>query len=130
MKIYQNYYLFQEYENMTKQPGCNPDVWVNLACTYFFLGMYTQAEEAALKGEVNNCSVNDTYLWLDIYRISGFTKAFDFINEIIWQMTIYFAKCDFGLLIRVGKTKPKMPKFYFDIILLLPSPMQSLALYY
>ncbi|NWV44113.1 IFT56 protein, partial [Grantiella picta] len=39
----------KEYEALTKQPTCNPDVWVNLACTYFFLGMYTQAEQAALK---------------------------------------------------------------------------------
>ncbi|KAM4671325.1 intraflagellar transport protein 56 isoform 1-T1 [Amazona ochrocephala] len=39
----------EEYEALTKQPACNPNVWVNLACTYFFLGMYTQAEQAALK---------------------------------------------------------------------------------
>ncbi|KFU84543.1 Tetratricopeptide repeat protein 26, partial [Chaetura pelagica] len=39
----------EEYEALTQQPACNPDVWVNLACTYFFLGMYTQAEQAALK---------------------------------------------------------------------------------
>uniref|UniRef100_A0A670K4U6 Intraflagellar transport protein 56 n=1 Tax=Podarcis muralis TaxID=64176 RepID=A0A670K4U6_PODMU len=39
----------EEYEELTKRSGCNPDVWVNLACTYFFLGMYTQAEQAALK---------------------------------------------------------------------------------
>ncbi|XP_019400753.1 PREDICTED: intraflagellar transport protein 56 isoform X3 [Crocodylus porosus] len=39
----------EEYEALTKKPGCNPDVWVNLACTYFFLGMYTQAEQSALK---------------------------------------------------------------------------------
>uniref|UniRef100_A0A8U7N2R7 Intraflagellar transport protein 56 n=1 Tax=Corvus moneduloides TaxID=1196302 RepID=A0A8U7N2R7_CORMO len=39
----------EEYEALTKQPTCSPDVWVNLACTYFFLGMYTQAEQAALK---------------------------------------------------------------------------------
>uniref|UniRef100_A0A8C0FLF5 Intraflagellar transport protein 56 n=1 Tax=Bubo bubo TaxID=30461 RepID=A0A8C0FLF5_BUBBB len=39
----------EEYEALTKQPACNPDVWVNLACTYFFLGMYMQAEQAALK---------------------------------------------------------------------------------
>lgn len=44
--------MLQEYEALTKQPDCNPDVWVNLACTYFFLGMYTQAEQAALKGEM------------------------------------------------------------------------------
>uniref|UniRef100_A0A8C9MS57 Intraflagellar transport protein 56 n=1 Tax=Serinus canaria TaxID=9135 RepID=A0A8C9MS57_SERCA len=39
----------EEYEALTKQATCKPDVWVNLACTYFFLGMYTQAEQAALK---------------------------------------------------------------------------------
>ncbi|XP_030307682.1 intraflagellar transport protein 56 isoform X2 [Calypte anna] len=39
----------EEFEALTKQPDCNPDVWVNLACTYFFLGMYTEAEQAALK---------------------------------------------------------------------------------
>ncbi|NXG32572.1 IFT56 protein, partial [Dromaius novaehollandiae] len=39
----------EEYEALTKKPACNPSVWVNLACTYFFLGMYTQAEQAALK---------------------------------------------------------------------------------
>lgn len=44
--------LLQEYEALTKKTDCNPDVWVNLACTYFFLGMYTQAEQAALKGEM------------------------------------------------------------------------------
>ncbi len=51
-KIQQKTLLLQEYEALTKQPSCNPDVWVNLACTYFFLGMYTQAEQAALKGEM------------------------------------------------------------------------------
>ncbi|XP_028930760.1 intraflagellar transport protein 56 isoform X3 [Ornithorhynchus anatinus] len=39
----------EEYETVTKEANCNPDVWVNLACTYFFLGMYKQAEAAALK---------------------------------------------------------------------------------
>ncbi|XP_066489460.1 intraflagellar transport protein 56 isoform X1 [Tiliqua scincoides] len=39
----------EEYEALTKRPDCNTDVWVNLACTYFFLGMYSQAEEGALK---------------------------------------------------------------------------------
>lgn len=44
--------LFQEYENATKEENCNPEVWVNLACTYFFLGMYKQAETAGFKGKM------------------------------------------------------------------------------
>uniref|UniRef100_A0A452UJN6 Intraflagellar transport protein 56 n=1 Tax=Ursus maritimus TaxID=29073 RepID=A0A452UJN6_URSMA len=39
----------EEYENATKDENCNPEVWVNLACTYFFLGMYKQAEAAGFK---------------------------------------------------------------------------------
>ncbi|KAG8523320.1 Intraflagellar transport protein 56 [Galemys pyrenaicus] len=39
----------EEYENATKVENCNPEVWVNLACTYFFLGMYKQAEAAGFK---------------------------------------------------------------------------------
>ncbi|XP_072129118.1 intraflagellar transport protein 56 [Mobula birostris] len=39
----------EEYEALTKNEDVNPDVWVNLACTFFFLGMYKGAEEAAMK---------------------------------------------------------------------------------
>ncbi|XP_059496769.1 intraflagellar transport protein 56 isoform X2 [Stegostoma tigrinum] len=39
----------EEYEALTKNEDCHPDVWVNLACTYFFLGMYKEAEEAGMK---------------------------------------------------------------------------------
>uniref|UniRef100_A0A4W3GE76 Intraflagellar transport protein 56 n=1 Tax=Callorhinchus milii TaxID=7868 RepID=A0A4W3GE76_CALMI len=39
----------EEYESLTKKDDCHPDVWVDLACTHFFLGMYKEAEEAATK---------------------------------------------------------------------------------
>ncbi|GCB68289.1 hypothetical protein scyTo_0013809 [Scyliorhinus torazame] len=39
----------EEYEALTKNEDCHPDVWVDLACTFFFLGMYKEAEEAAMK---------------------------------------------------------------------------------
>ncbi|XP_051899211.1 LOW QUALITY PROTEIN: intraflagellar transport protein 56 [Pristis pectinata] len=39
----------EEYETLTKNEDIHPDVWVNLACTFFFLGMYKEAEEAAMK---------------------------------------------------------------------------------
>ncbi|XP_075038989.1 intraflagellar transport protein 56 isoform X2 [Mixophyes fleayi] len=38
------------FKLVNQQESCNPDVLVNLACTYFFLGMYKEAEEAANKG--------------------------------------------------------------------------------
>lgn len=42
----------EEYEKMTKRDGCNPEVWINLACCYFFLGMYKESDEAAKKGKI------------------------------------------------------------------------------
>lgn len=44
------YTHLQEYEAMTQLDSCHPDVWSNLACCFFMLGMYDQAKEAAEKG--------------------------------------------------------------------------------
>jgi len=33
-----------EYEELTSKDGCHPDVFVNLACCYFMMGMYKEAE--------------------------------------------------------------------------------------
>ncbi|XP_061686761.1 intraflagellar transport protein 56 [Syngnathoides biaculeatus] len=39
----------EEYQALTAKPDCPPDVWVYLGCAMFFLGLYKEAEEAALK---------------------------------------------------------------------------------
>ena len=39
-----------EYEHLTKKANCHPEVWNFLACCYFFLGMYKEADEASAKG--------------------------------------------------------------------------------
>ncbi|CAH1243645.1 TTC26 [Branchiostoma lanceolatum] len=39
----------EEFQAMSKRDGCHPDVWVNLACCNFFLGMYKESDEAAQK---------------------------------------------------------------------------------
>jgi len=36
---------------MTKRDGFHPDVWINLACCYFFLGMYPEGDKAAQRGK-------------------------------------------------------------------------------
>ena len=43
-------YHVKVYETMTKSGSCHPDVWSNLACCYFMLGMYPEAKVAAEKG--------------------------------------------------------------------------------
>ncbi|XP_033109208.1 intraflagellar transport protein 56-like [Anneissia japonica] len=39
----------EEYERLTRKEACNPDLWSNLGCCYFFLGMYDEADKAASK---------------------------------------------------------------------------------
>ena len=36
---------------MTVTESCHPDVWTNLSCCYFMLGMYDDAKKAAEKGK-------------------------------------------------------------------------------
>lgn len=42
--------LLQEYENILKHDPRNSQVYINLACCYFMLGKYVEAEETAVKG--------------------------------------------------------------------------------
>lgn len=42
--------VLQEYRCLTQRPECPAQVWVFLACVFFFLGLYSEAEEAASKG--------------------------------------------------------------------------------
>ena len=43
---------------MTKIESCHPDVWSNLGCCYFMLGMYDDARSAAEKGMKTTCTCN------------------------------------------------------------------------
>ncbi|ORY39782.1 hypothetical protein LY90DRAFT_41209 [Neocallimastix californiae] len=38
------------YLNMTKNPNCDPLIYLYLGCCYFFLGLYEEADKAAQKG--------------------------------------------------------------------------------
>uniref|UniRef100_A0A8C5HQY2 Intraflagellar transport protein 56 n=1 Tax=Gouania willdenowi TaxID=441366 RepID=A0A8C5HQY2_GOUWI len=39
----------EEYKALTVKPDCPAEVWVYLACTLFFLGLYKEAQDAASK---------------------------------------------------------------------------------
>ena len=45
--------MVQEYQELVKSNTATPDIWINIACCYFFLGMYKESDEAALKGRKN-----------------------------------------------------------------------------
>uniref|UniRef100_A0A8B9QY12 Intraflagellar transport protein 56 n=1 Tax=Anas platyrhynchos TaxID=8839 RepID=A0A8B9QY12_ANAPL len=97
----------EEYEALTKKTDCNPDVWVNLACTYFFLGMYTQAEQAALKGEIVFQRNDEKKLMSSHQNLQDITedqlKAIDIYKRILLDnreylaLNVYVALCYYKL---------------------------------
>uniref|UniRef100_UPI00358E2640 intraflagellar transport protein 56-like n=1 Tax=Myxine glutinosa TaxID=7769 RepID=UPI00358E2640 len=38
------------YRKCLERENCSPEVWIKLACVFFYLGMYKEADETALKG--------------------------------------------------------------------------------
>ena len=44
-------FSIQEYESLSKQEKAGPEVWCNLACCYFMLGLYKEANEFCLQGK-------------------------------------------------------------------------------
>jgi len=49
---------------MTKNPNCDPLIYLYLGCCYFFLGLYEEADKAAQKGKFKDFS-NKNY-WITI----------------------------------------------------------------
>ena len=50
------HWLCQEYQRLAEGESCHPDVWSNLACCCFMLGLYPEAKAAIQKG------LSDPYL--------------------------------------------------------------------
>lgn len=47
----------EEYEKITKKKSFPPEIWTNLACCYFYLGLYKESDEATQKdpkGQLKN----------------------------------------------------------------------------
>jgi intraflagellar transport protein 56 len=42
--------MAQIYKKLLEQPDCDPVAWTYLGCCCFFLGMYQEADDAAMKG--------------------------------------------------------------------------------
>uniref|UniRef100_A0A8C5S9I0 Intraflagellar transport protein 56 n=1 Tax=Laticauda laticaudata TaxID=8630 RepID=A0A8C5S9I0_LATLA len=100
----------EEYEGLTKGSACNPDVWVNLACTYFFLGMYTQAEQFGDEKKLMNFHQNlqditeDQLSLASIhYMRSHYQEAIDIYKRILLDnreylaLNVYVALCYYKL---------------------------------
>ncbi|XP_054635770.1 intraflagellar transport protein 56 isoform X1 [Dunckerocampus dactyliophorus] len=70
----------EEYKTMTMKPDCPPDVWVYLGCAMFFLGLYKDAEEAALKGPKS--ALKNRLLFHLAYKFNDEKKLMDFHQNL------------------------------------------------
>ncbi|KAG5853831.1 hypothetical protein ANANG_G00030710 [Anguilla anguilla] len=75
----------EEYRASTQRSGCPADVWVYLACTHFFLGLYKEAEEAALKAPKsqlqNRLLFHLAHKFNDEKKLMGFHQNLEDVTE-------------------------------------------------
>ncbi|KAF4111894.1 intraflagellar transport protein 56 isoform X2 [Onychostoma macrolepis] len=75
----------EEYKALTLRPECPVDVWVNLGCSLFFLGLYKEAEEAALKGPKtqlqNRLLFHLAHKFNDEKKLMGFHQNLEDVTE-------------------------------------------------
>uniref|UniRef100_A0A673W9P6 Intraflagellar transport protein 56 n=1 Tax=Salmo trutta TaxID=8032 RepID=A0A673W9P6_SALTR len=70
----------EEYKALTDKPDCRPDVWVYLACTLFFLGLYKEAEEASRKAP--KCQLQNRLLFHLAHKFNDEKQLMGFHQEL------------------------------------------------
>uniref|UniRef100_A0A8C7R035 Intraflagellar transport protein 56 n=1 Tax=Oncorhynchus mykiss TaxID=8022 RepID=A0A8C7R035_ONCMY len=70
----------EEYKALTDKPDCCPDVWVYLACTLFFLGLYKEAEEASHKAP--KCQLQNRVLFHLAHKFNDEKQLMGFHQEL------------------------------------------------
>ncbi|XP_016304836.1 intraflagellar transport protein 56 isoform X1 [Sinocyclocheilus anshuiensis] len=75
----------EEYKALTLRPECPVEVWVYLGCLLFFLGLYKEAEEAALKGPKtqlqNRLLFHLAHKFSDEKKLMGFHQNLEDVTE-------------------------------------------------
>ncbi|KAK2816835.1 hypothetical protein Q5P01_025026 [Channa striata] len=75
----------EEYKSLTLKPECPLEVWVYLACAFFFLGLYKEAEEAASKAPMsplqNRLLFHLAHKFNDEKRLMGFHQNLEDVTE-------------------------------------------------
>ncbi|KAI4888489.1 hypothetical protein NFI96_011220 [Prochilodus magdalenae] len=75
----------EEYRSLTLRPDCPDEVWVFLGCALFFLGLYKEAEEVALKGPKsqlqNRLLFHLAHKFGDEKKLMGFHQNLEDVTE-------------------------------------------------
>ncbi|XP_063444893.1 intraflagellar transport protein 56-like isoform X2 [Mytilus trossulus] len=106
----------EEYSRLTKKDGCHPDLWTNLACCYFFLGMYPEADGAVQKAVVpfdmycpksrlqNRLLFHLSHKFSDEKRLMGFHQNLqDIIEDQLSLASIHYLRSHYQEAIDIYK---------------------------
>ncbi|CAH1795130.1 unnamed protein product [Owenia fusiformis] len=98
----------EEYERMTKKDTCHPDVWINLACCYFFLGMYPEAETASKKGPesrlANRLEFHLSHKFNDEKKLMGHHQSLqDIVEDQLSLASIHYLRSHYQEAIDIYK---------------------------
>ncbi|KAG5279003.1 hypothetical protein AALO_G00105060 [Alosa alosa] len=70
----------EEYKALTLKADCPEEAWVHLGCALFFLGLYKEAEEAALKGP--KCQLQNRLLFHLAHKFNDEKKLMGFHQNL------------------------------------------------
>ncbi|KAM6957077.1 intraflagellar transport protein 56-like [Aplochiton taeniatus] len=98
----------EEYKAMTMKPDCHPDVWVFYACTLFFLGLYKEAEEAAVMGPKsplqNRLLFHVSHKFNDEKQLMGFHQNLeDVIEDQLSLASIHYMRSHYQEAVDIYK---------------------------
>ncbi|KAJ8319242.1 hypothetical protein KUTeg_004333 [Tegillarca granosa] len=98
----------EEYERLTKKDSCHPDVWTNLACCYFFLGMYPEADEASQRGPKsrlqNRLLFHLSHKFTDEKRLMNYHQSLqDIIEDQLSLASIHYLRSHYQEAIDIYK---------------------------
>ncbi|WAQ97606.1 IFT56-like protein [Mya arenaria] len=97
-----------EYNRITAKGTCHPDVYVNLGCTCFFLGMYPEADEAAQKAPTsrlqNRLLFHLSHKFNDEKRLMGYHGQLqDIIEDQLSLASIHYLRSHYQEAIDIYK---------------------------
>lgn len=98
----------EEYVALTKRSGCHPDVWIFLACCFFFLGMYKDADEAAKKAPqsplASRLLFHLSHKFNDEKRLMGYHQSLrDVIEDQLSLASIHYLRSHYQEAIDIYK---------------------------
>ncbi|KAK7491850.1 hypothetical protein BaRGS_00016869 [Batillaria attramentaria] len=98
----------EEYERLTKQDGCHPDVWLYLGCCYFYLGLYQDAENMTNKAPksrlANRLLFHLSHKFSDERKLMGYHQNLqDVIEDQLTLASIHYLRSHYQEAIDIYK---------------------------